>query len=120
MKFQVNGKDETYTLKFLYDKVQKQYVIESREVEARRFINSETKEVMYAFFLKSKSSTSAKEAPVPDTPFEIKKGYVGYSASTGCWYYGTLYIDNAGNELFVAATGMNALLNPPLCGYWYA
>lgn len=46
----------------------------------------------------------------------IQRGYHGYSQSTGCWYYGTLYTDNNCETLFVPDSGTNGILNPPICG----
>lgn len=118
MIFDTNNPKIVCTVHFSYSERENQYLVQSNDVEIRRFINSQTKETILAFF--QKQLPSGKESPAPIKPYEIKKGYVGYSPATGCWLYGTLYIDNKGNSLFVPASGMDALLNPPLCGYWYA
>lgn len=119
MNFKIDESEIVYTVRFKYDRVSAQYSIESDNVQAKKFTNYTTGDIILAFYPKLKSD-SGKEPPKPINPYEIKKGYVGYSPSTGCWFYGTLYIDNKGNSLFVPASGMDALLNPPLCGYWYA
>ena len=77
-------------------------------------INEMTKEKIYGYYLKRD-----KNARYPAPP-SIQVGYVGYSADTGCWYYGTLITDNYGNTHFFPATGDNALVNLPRCGFYYA
>jgi hypothetical protein len=63
-------------------------------------------------------SELAKQKNTATARFEIKTGYYGYSG--GCYYYGTLYVGDNGESIFVPATGTNAILNPPICpgGEW--
>jgi hypothetical protein len=127
MTFIVNGEEKTFAVKFVYNRQEGRYVLQSDEIEEHRMKHAVTGEILYAYYPKDKA-TNAKVppggggggGPVPEEPYEIRKGYVGYSPSTGCWYFGTLYVDNEGDEIFVPANEETQLMNPPLCGYWYA
>ena len=110
MKFQVDGVDKIVTAKFVYDNSQKRYVIDSDLIEEIKAVDETTKKDVYVYSLKSKGEESAR--------YEIKRGYYGYSGETGCFYYGTLYVGDNGESIFVADKGIYAILNPPMCDYW--
>lgn len=114
MKFQVNGTDQMVAVHFEYSQSQKRYIHTNKDVEEIKAVNSATQEVMYVYTLKSEYKKSI------NSKFEIKVGYYGYSSQTGCYYFGTLYVGDNGQSLFVPASGVNAVANPPLCGYYYA
>lgn len=113
MKFSASN-DRIIAVKFEYDNYLGRYTTYNNEIGEIEAINEATKEITYVYYLKSES----KE--LINARGSIKTGYYGYSASSGCYIWGTLYEGDNGQSIFVPASGINAALNPPLCGYYYA
>lgn len=111
MKFQIEGVEETVIVKFIYDKSEKRYIPNSDSIGETKAVNKLNGEMMYVYYLKSEN---------PNPLWGIYRGYYGYSGSTGCFFYGTLIVGDNGNSHFQADTGVDSILNPPQCGYWYA
>jgi hypothetical protein len=116
LKFHVDGVDRIVTAKFVYDRRQKRYVLDSDLIVEVSAINKTTGKPMFGYYLK-RNVNARNPVPVQEM---VEEGYVGYSPDTGCWYFGTLYVDYYGVEIFIPATGVTALMNPPMCGYYYA
>lgn len=113
MKFHVNGVERVIVARFIYDNSEKRYILKSDLIGETKAINESTKEEMYVYFLKLENENAR-------LLYEVKRGYYGYSGNTGCFYYGTLIVGDNGQSIFIADTGVDAVLNPPMCGYWYA
>lgn len=114
MNFSDGNDDKTITVLFTYSKSQQRYVPHSNQITEIKAIHEVTREEMFVYLLKTEY-----EKQLTNARYEIKTGYVGYSQITGCYYWGTMHIGDNGESLFVPATGINAILNPPICNYWY-
>jgi len=118
LKFDVNGEAKTVVALRRYDGALGRFTLLSDEIVERVALDEKTKKVIYVYCLKETIENGRSQLVPSDQPGTKKTGYYGYSE--GCYYYGTLWTANDGSEYFQIATGINSVLNPPLCpgGQW--
>lgn len=111
--FTTNGISETVDAKFIYNTSLSRYQVLSDDIVEIAALHESTRETIYVYALRS-----AIEANAANGKSEIKTGYYGYSS--GCFYFGTLYVGENGESIFVPASGINSIANPPICpgGEW--
>lgn len=111
--FTSDGISKTVDAKFVYNAALNRYQLLSEMLVEIEAIHEATREVIYVYALKSEL-----EAGAPNGKSEIKTGYYGYTG--GCFYFGTLYVGENGESIFVPASGINSIANPPICpgGEW--
>lgn len=113
LKFDVNGVEKIVNATMVYNESLKRVQLVSDEIIEIEAVHEVTKKVMYVYTLKGTQDSAGRTEL-----YEIKTGYYGYAE--GCYYYGTLYVGDNGQELFQPASGINAIANPPICpgGQW--
>jgi hypothetical protein len=111
--FTSDGISKTVDAKFIYNAGLNRYQLLSEVLVEIEAIHESTREVIYVYALKSEL-----EASVPHGKSEIMTGYYGYAG--GCFYFGTLYVGENGESIFVPASGINSIANPQICpgGEW--
>lgn len=111
--FTTNGVAKTIYARFIYSTALGRYQLLSQDVVEIKALHEITGEVIYVYALKTGIDLHA-----PNGKSEIKTGYYGYSS--GCFYFGTLYVGENGESIFVPASGINSIANPPICpgGEW--
>lgn len=110
LKFDVNGTEKIVNATAVYDESLKRIKLVSDEIVEIEAIHETTKQLIYVYALKAKQDGTGRTEL-----YEIKTGYYGYSQQTGCYYYGTLYVGDNGQSIFVEASGINGILNSPIC-----
>lgn len=110
-KFSVDDKMKDVKASFIFDELQQRYVIKSGEIIEIKAIHEITRKTMYVYTMKQYDLPKSNYR----VEWSIKTGYYGYDA--GCFYWGTLFTDNNGNEIFSQS---RSNYNPPICpgGEW--
>ncbi len=96
--FTANGVAKTIYARFIYSTALGRYQLLSQDVVEIKALHEITGEVIYVYALK--------------TEIDLH--------SSGCFYFGTLYVGENGESIFVPASGINSIANPPICpgGEW--